>query len=62
VTRDELIRNLAEVLAGLQVPMSLGLPLGTAKAPWAAIHDETGFGWHAAEDYESYLTTVLEKN
>jgi hypothetical protein len=60
MTRDELIENLAAMAAGLQVPVSLGLPLGTAKEPWLALHSEVGFiGYHSAQDYEDTIRDIL---
>ena len=52
---------LAKLLAGLQVPLSLGLPLGTADAPYRELLDAMpGFGWRTAEDFEEELETWEE--
>jgi hypothetical protein len=57
--RDVLIRRLAELLAGCEVPGSIHSVLGKAHEPWREIHGEAGFGWIKAEDYEQYLRSVL---
>jgi hypothetical protein len=57
--RDELIAHLAEILAGLQVPVSLRMNLGAAQAPLLILFDDAGFGWKSAETFEDYLRTQL---
>jgi hypothetical protein len=60
VTRDELITALAELLAGLQVPVSMEMPLGKATAAWTMLHAHlAGFGWKRAADYEEALRREL---
>ena len=60
MTKDEAIKEIAVVLGGLQVPVSMGVPLGAAKGAWSHLADElVGFGWHGAEDYEAGLRRVL---
>lgn len=56
---DETIRDLAQVLQGLQVPMSMGMPLGTATEPWRRLHHEVGPGWHDTDQIESKLRELL---
>lgn len=47
---DRFAGLVAEVLAGCQVPMSLGA-LGAAKAPLVELRRELGLtGWHTTED------------
>ena len=61
--RDELIAQLALVLAGLQVPLSLpgsDMRLGTAREPYVKLLSELpGFGWRDAADFEAGLREVL---
>lgn len=59
--KDEFIRNIAQLLAGLQVPISMELPLGTATVAWTELHRSLhGFGWATAEDYEREIREVLK--
>lgn len=32
--RDALLRDVVKLVAGLQVPVSMAMPLGTAREPW----------------------------
>jgi hypothetical protein len=57
--RDELIARLAQILAGLQVPVSLRMNLGTAQQPLLAVFDDSGFGWKTGEHFEDYLRRRL---
>jgi hypothetical protein len=64
MTRDEKIRSLAEVLAGLQVPLSISGELGhkilgAADEPFRTLLRDVGFGWHDADDFEEYLRDGL---
>ena len=60
MTREELLEALAKILAGLQVPLSLGPGLlGAADEPYRKVLAETGFGWKNAEDFKTYLEGVL---
>jgi hypothetical protein len=59
VTPDELIKQMARILAGLQVPLSMRMPLGEAIDPYQLVLDDAGFGWKSAEDFERYLRQVL---
>lgn len=61
MTREEFIVNVAQLLAGLQAPVSMGLPLGVATPAWTTLH--TGlvrFGWYEAEDYEAAIRELLD--
>jgi hypothetical protein len=61
VSRDEFITNVAQLLAGLQVPVSMEVPLGTAAPAWTALHRSLyGFGWAEAADYEAAIRKILE--
>lgn len=58
--RDRLIANLARLLAGLAVPVSMQMPLGAATAAWSELHGQLiRFGWASADDYETALRDVL---
>lgn len=61
LTRDEIIRAVAEVVSGLQVPVSLGMQLGAAREPWGKLHEiaNDGFGWHDADQAEIKLREAL---
>ena len=60
MTRDECIAEMSRLLAGLALPVSIGVPTGAVKAPWGALHDGLiGFGWATAEQYEARLRDVL---
>lgn len=60
MTKDEIITAIAEVLAGLQVPVSMGMPLGAAEQPWRNLHNELPSGWHEVAEYETMLRTRLD--
>lgn len=61
MTKDEIITAIAEVLAGLQVPVSLNMPIGAAREPWGKLHEETkSFGWALISDYETMLRSRLD--
>ena len=57
--KQEVVRLMAEVLAGLQMPISLGMQLGTAREPWGKLKDLAGFGWHDADEFETVLNEAL---
>lgn len=58
--REELLDNLATLLAGLQVTHSLDpAMLGSAAQPWREIHNAVGFGWMDDAQYRAYLDEVL---
>jgi hypothetical protein len=62
VNRDEVIKKLALILAGLQVPRSLDGPvmLGAAMAPYDELmHALRGFGWTNAAELVPELERVL---
>lgn len=62
MTRDETITNLAQIIVGLQVPMSLGIPLGTAVDPWRELHCVIGFGWHDLDTVKAKLEVLLSED
>lgn len=58
--RDQLIKNLATLLAGLAVPVSMEMPLGKAGPAWTAVHQQLiTFGWAKDEQYENALRSAL---
>jgi hypothetical protein len=59
--KDALVRNMAQLIAGLAVPVSLEMPLGAAGPAWAELHNGlVGFGWHSADDYEAAIRGILD--
>jgi hypothetical protein len=59
MTRDERVQALAELLAGLQVPLSIGI-LGAAQEPYRRLlNDVPGFGWRTADDFRPYAEEIL---
>lgn len=61
MTREQLIKAVARLLAGLQVPVSMQMPLGAATEPWTELHRGLrGFGWATADDYEQEIRRVLD--
>lgn len=66
MTREEFTGHVAQLVAGLQVLVSLrGNPavLGAAGPAWQALCDEVtgGFGWTTAERCAEVFTEILEK-
>jgi hypothetical protein len=59
MSQDEFVHTVAELVAGLAVPVSLSMPLGAAREPWQKLHDLAGFGWHDADMYEAILREAL---
>jgi len=61
ITNEEIIRTIAEILAGLQVPVSLQIPLGAAREPWIRLNESLrmGIGYATAEEYEKALRDQL---
>lgn len=60
IEREDLIRNMAVLIAGLQVPVSMEMPLGAAGPAWIELHRGLhGFGWAQASDYEAKIREVL---
>ena len=58
--RDEMIQAMAALIAGLAVPVSMKMPLGTADQAWTTLHRGlVGFGWAVAADYEREIRKVL---
>jgi len=60
---DAIIHNIAALIAGLQVPISLGMGrdgvLGTAAEPWHELFNVVGGGWCTTEEIESRLRERL---
>lgn len=44
-TADEVVHELARLWVGLQVPVSVGVPLGIAREAWDALKENLPFGW-----------------
>lgn len=60
MTRDELITQMSELMASLQVPVSMNR-LGRASTVWTELHSGlTIFGWQKAGDYERAIRAVLD--
>ena len=61
MTKDELIEELAVLLTGLQVPLSLGgaQVLGAADEPYRKILADRGWGWADVGDFQKYLAQHL---
>lgn len=60
LSRDECIDLMAQIIEGLAVPVSIGLPLGTAQQPWDEITHKLGlFGWVNSKEIKSALEKVL---
>jgi len=64
MTKDELIQEVAKLIAGLAAPRSMPNArayLGVGVESWDVLHRGlVGFGWHNAEDYEAEIRKVLE--
>lgn len=59
--QEAIIKALAETVAGLQVPMSMGVPLGAAQRGYNDLADLLwGFGWQTAEDITAMLMKEFE--
>jgi hypothetical protein len=55
-----LLRALATLIAGLHVPVSLGMPLGQAGESYRQVRDLIGdFGWSSADEIEARLRETL---
>ncbi len=64
MTRDELIKTIAEVMAGLQVPISISGEmgvnvLGVADAPARELLGLVG-GWAKPEEFEAAFTKIID--
>lgn len=60
MNKDDLIKAMSELIAGLAVPISMQMPLGRAADAWTELHSGLrGFGWASAEDYEAAIREVL---
>lgn len=62
-TKTSTIRDVAELINGLAVPVSLGMGssgmLGTAFEPWKRLYDEFGGYWASADEIEARLAKAL---
>jgi hypothetical protein len=61
--KDKLIQDLAKILEGVQVPLSIGGPtiLGTAYQPILDVRQQLGlFGWPNAEEIHAKLLKALK--
>lgn len=59
MTREECIHELAKLLAGLQVPLSLGVPLGAAREPLTELYSQLPWGWADESAFEQMLKEKL---
>ena len=64
MTKDEFIEQVAELVAGLQAPVSL-MPhaaLGAAYEPWSRLYTQAngGFGWINADDCRAAFKKILD--
>lgn len=60
--QDNVLRDVATLLAGLQVPVSLSMPLGTARMAWTSLHARLkAFGWANPEEYHTALRRLFTK-
>ena len=64
MTREETVAEIAKLIAGLAVPVSLGMGrdglLGAAYAPWQRLYDEFGGSWARADEIEAKLTKTMK--
>jgi hypothetical protein len=63
MTKEEFLDNVASLVAGLQVPVSM-MPrhmLGAAYEPWSRLQDAVngGFGWTNAEQCREAFSKIL---
>lgn len=57
----DIIDKIGALVAGLSVPVSMGMPLGVAKEAWSDIRDDLNlFGWNTAEEVADALRAHLE--
>lgn len=53
---EKLVEAIARLVAGLHVPVSLGMPLGAARQAYNDVRNEINdFGWSSAEEIEQQL-------
>ncbi|MCW2899506.1 MAG: hypothetical protein JWO67_1771 [Streptosporangiaceae bacterium] len=58
--QDNVLQDVATLLAGLQVPVSLSMPLGTARMAWTSLHARLkAFGWATPEEYHAALRQLF---
>jgi len=61
MSREELIRTFATLYTGLQVPVSMSMPLGAADDAWRTINAGLGLvGWVNVEDVEAAMSKVFD--
>jgi hypothetical protein len=57
---EEILLDVVKLVAGLQVPVSMGMPLGTALEPWTRLKDKLqGFGW-LSTDPDAYIPKLKD--
>lgn len=58
MTPEQLVKLMAQTVAGMGVPISLGMPLGTADTP---LRELMGLapGWASADEYETEFRNIL---
>ena len=60
---EELAAAVAKLFCGLQVPISLGMPLGVAREGWDEVRkllpNELAFGWVQEKDVAKWLASQL---
>lgn len=65
MTRDEFLEAVAQLVAGLQVPVSMmpAWQFGAALEPWQKLLTEVnhGFGWTDAEKAKAAFEEILRK-
>jgi len=61
--RQSLITNIAEMVAGMQVPYSImGRQLGSAGTGWSKVFSALKlFGWQSEEEVKQALISALEE-
>lgn len=58
-----LVKAMATLVAGMHVPISLGMPLGVAKKGYLDVRGVLNdFGWSSAEEIEERITRILEQD
>ena len=58
--QQQLINNMAELIAALAVEVSIGKLRGKARAAWTELHSQTvGFGWADADQYAEAIGKIL---
>jgi len=61
--KDAVIADIAKLIGGLAVPVSLGMGrdglLGTAYEPWQRLYNRFGTAWSSAEEIEQRMREIL---